>query len=64
MALGALDSPHSLPILKKALGDPDKNVKFHAITSIGNMSKENLILDWGALQEANLKLKYLTRLKL
>ena len=49
VALGALDSPHSLPILKKALGDPDKNVKFHAITSIGNMSKENLILDWGAL---------------
>ena len=49
VALGALDSPHSLPLLKKALGDSDKNVKFHAITSIGNMSKENLVLDWGPL---------------
>jgi HEAT repeat protein len=49
VALGALNSPHALPIIQKALNDSDKNVGFHAITALGNMSKENLVLDWKPL---------------
>ena len=49
VALGALNNRESLPILLLGLKDKDKNVKFHSLTSIGNMSTEELNIDWGII---------------
>lgn len=48
VAAGALKSDKGLPLIKKGLSDTDSNVKFHAITSLGNMQTlENF--DWSLL---------------
>jgi HEAT repeat protein len=43
LALGSMNNPLSLPVLNKALSDPDPQVQFNAVTSIGNMpTTENI----------------------
>ena len=49
VALGALNSRESLPILLLGLKDSDKNVQFHSLTSIGNMSTDKLDIEWGVI---------------
>lgn len=41
MALGSLNNPLSLPVLNKALGDQDPQVKFNAVVSLGNMDLDS-----------------------
>ena len=43
MALGSLNNPQSLKVLNQALTDPDPQVKFNAVVSIGNMDQGNEI---------------------
>lgn len=38
LALGSLNNPLALPVLNQALEDQDPQVKFNAVTSLGNMS--------------------------
>lgn len=45
LALGSLNNPLSLPVLNAALEDQDPQVKFNAVVSLGNMSKDSAI-DW------------------
>jgi HEAT repeat protein len=40
VALGALRSELAVPLFERALKDVDKNVRFHALVALGNMSKE------------------------
>jgi HEAT repeat protein len=43
LAIGSMNNPLALPVLNKALEDSDSQVKFNAVTSIGNMtSTENI----------------------
>ncbi len=43
IAIGSMNNPLALPVLNKALEDSDPQVKFNAVTSIGNMtSTENI----------------------
>ena len=43
LALGSMGNPLALPVLNKALEDQDPQVKFNAVTSIGNMpTTENI----------------------
>lgn len=43
LAIGSMNNPLSLPVLNKALEDRDPQVRFNAVTSIGNMtSTENV----------------------
>ena len=39
LALGSLNNPLSLKVLNTALGDPDPQVRFNAVVSLGNMSQ-------------------------
>jgi HEAT repeat protein len=48
VAAGALKSDKGLPLIKKGLSDTDSNVKFHAITSLGNMDTLDNF-DWDLL---------------
>lgn len=41
MALGSLNNPQSMTVLNKAMTDPDPQVKFNAVVSIGNMDLSN-----------------------
>jgi hypothetical protein len=43
LALGSLNNPLCLPVLNAALEDQDPQVKFNAVVSLGNMSKEALL---------------------
>ncbi|MFL5784055.1 MAG: HEAT repeat domain-containing protein, partial [Bacteriovoracaceae bacterium] len=48
LALGSMNNPLSLPVLNKALSDPDPQVQFNAVTSIGNMpTTENI--EWAKI---------------
>lgn len=41
LALGSLNNPLTLPVLNTALEDQDSQVKFNAVVSLGNMSKDS-----------------------
>ncbi len=45
LALGTLNNQLTLPVLNKALEDQDPQVKFNAVTSLGNMGPESVI-EW------------------
>lgn len=45
LALGSLKNPLSLPALNAALIDPDPQVRFNAVVSLGNMPKDSQI-EW------------------
>ena len=49
LALGSLKNPLSLPVLNQALEDQDPQVKFNAVTSLGNMPKGTQI-DWNKVE--------------
>ena len=48
VAIGSLRDKRGLKTLDKALSDPDENVKFHAIVSLGNMPKD-IVYDWSTV---------------
>lgn len=49
LALGSMGNPLALPVLNKALQDPDPQVQFNAVTSIGNMvTTENI--EWNKIE--------------
>ncbi len=49
LALGSMGNPLALPVLNKALDDQDPQVKFNAVTSIGNMvTTENI--EWDKIE--------------
>lgn len=48
LALGSMGNPLALPVLNKALQDPDPQVQFNAVTSIGNMTTTENI-DWNKI---------------
>lgn len=49
LAIGSMNNPLALPVLNKALEDSDPQVRFNAVTSIGNMtSTENI--EWTKLE--------------
>ncbi len=51
LALGSLDNPLTIETLNLGLKDPDPQVRFNAVVSLGNMSKiENV--DWASVEEA------------
>lgn len=43
LALGSLNNPLSLPVLNAALEDQDPQVRFNAVVSLGNVSKDSKI---------------------
>jgi HEAT repeat protein len=45
LAIGSMDNPLALPVLNKALEDSDSQVKFNAVTSIGNMTSTDNV-EW------------------
>lgn len=49
MALGSLNNPLSLPVLNQALSDQDPQVRFNAVTSLGNMDQGSDI-DWNKVE--------------
>ena len=49
LALGSLNNPLSLDVLNAALSDPDPQVRFNAVVSLGNMSKGSAI-DWNKVE--------------
>lgn len=48
IALGSLKHPKTLPTLELAAGDPDPEISFNAIVSLGNLPPE-IIPDWSKL---------------
>jgi hypothetical protein len=49
LAIGSMNNPLALPVLNKALEDSDSQVRFNAVTSIGNMtSTENI--EWNKVE--------------
>jgi HEAT repeat protein len=49
LAIGSMKNPLSLPVLNKALEDQDPQVRFNAVTSIGNMpTTENI--EWAKIE--------------
>lgn len=49
LALGSLNNPLSLPVLNQALEDEDPQVKFNAVTSLGNMNQGSNI-EWNKVE--------------
>jgi HEAT repeat protein len=49
LALGSLRNPLSLPVLNQALEDEDSQVKFNAVTSLGNMP-EGSEIHWNKVE--------------
>lgn len=49
LALGSLNNPLSLNVLNDALDDQDHQVKFNAVVSLGNMSKDSAI-EWDKVE--------------
>ncbi len=49
LALGSLRNPLSLPVLNQAMEDQDPQVKFNAVTSLGNMPKGSQI-EWNKVE--------------
>lgn len=49
LALGSLNNPLSLDVLNTALDDQDPQVKFNAVVSLGNMSKDSAI-NWEKIE--------------
>jgi len=50
VAVGALKNERGLKLIKRALSDPDKNVRFHAVVSLGNMPK-SIIFNWRPVEK-------------
>ena len=49
LALGSLNNPLSLNVLNAALSDPDPQVRFNAVVSVGNMSQGSAI-EWDKVE--------------
>lgn len=49
LALGSMGNPLALPVLNKALEDQDPQVRFNAVTSIGNLSTTENI-EWSKVE--------------
>ena len=52
LALGSLNNPLCLPVLNKALDDEDQQVRFNAVSSLGNMTQVGKEINWPKIEAA------------
>lgn len=68
LALGTLNDPLTLPVLNKAIDDEDPQVRFNAVSSLGNMTQGSDIkwekIDAALTQDADVGLKQVALLSM